>query len=65
MKQLLHKYRETAGAPPLWRNRDFLLASASRFLATAGMGAVVEEVASVSDEHIERGGDGITVVVLK
>ena len=24
-----------------------------------------KQVASVSDEHIERGGDGITVVVLK
>jgi DNA mismatch repair protein MutS2 len=24
-----------------------------------------KEVASVSDEHVERGGDGITVVVLK
>jgi len=23
------------------------------------------EVASVADEHIERGGDGVTVVVLK
>jgi len=25
----------------------------------------IKAVASVSDEHIERGGDGITIVVLK
>jgi DNA mismatch repair protein MutS2 len=24
-----------------------------------------QQVASVSDEHVERGGDGITIVVLK
>ncbi|MET4094035.1 MFS family permease [Arthrobacter sp. UYCu712] len=29
---------------PLWRNRDFLLASSARFAATAGMGAVVVSV---------------------
>jgi MFS family permease len=29
---------------PLWRNRDFLLASTSRFTAAAGMGAVVVSV---------------------
>ena len=29
---------------PLWRNRDFLLASSARFLAAAGMGAVVVSV---------------------
>lgn len=31
-------------AQPLWRNRDFLLASSARFSATAGMGAVVVSV---------------------
>ncbi|MCB5293027.1 hypothetical protein BJQ90_02472 [Arthrobacter sp. SO3] len=31
-------------APPLWRNRDFVLASSARFIATAGMGAVIISV---------------------
>ncbi len=44
MKQIFHKMRASADAPSLWRNRDFLLASSSRFLATAGMGAVVVSV---------------------
>jgi MFS family permease len=44
MKQIFHKLREPSGGPSLWRNRDFLLASSSRFLATAGMGAVVVSV---------------------
>jgi MFS family permease len=30
--------------PPLWRNRDFLLASTARFMAAAGMGAVIVSV---------------------
>ncbi|GAP56980.1 hypothetical protein AHiyo6_35450, partial [Arthrobacter sp. Hiyo6] len=29
---------------PLWRNRDFLLAGVARFMAAAGMGAVVVSV---------------------
>ncbi len=44
MKQLLHKTTAFSGASSLWRNRDFLLASSSRFLATAGMGAVVVSI---------------------
>lgn len=44
MKQILHKERVADGTPSLWGNRDFLLASSSRFLATAGMGAVVVSV---------------------
>ncbi|MDP9982479.1 MFS family permease [Pseudarthrobacter oxydans] len=31
-------------AQPLWRNRDFVLASSARFIATAGMGAVIISV---------------------
>ena len=31
-------------AQPLWRNRDFVLASGSRFVATAGAGAVIISV---------------------
>lgn len=31
-------------APPLWRNRDFVLAGSARFIATAGMGAVIISV---------------------
>ncbi|AXJ08509.1 MFS transporter [Arthrobacter sp. PM3] len=45
MKQILHK--SSGGAPaarPLWRTRDFLIASSARFVATAGMGAVVVSV---------------------
>jgi MFS family permease len=45
MKQTLHKV--TAPGPaarPLWRNRDFLIAGTARFVATAGMGAVVVSV---------------------
>lgn len=44
MKHILHKEGGASGEPSLWRNRDFLLASSSRFLATAGMGAVVVSV---------------------
>ena len=44
MKQILHKGQGASGTSPLWRNRDFLLASSSRFLATAGMGAVVVSI---------------------
>ena len=45
MKQTLHKSSAPAPAgQPLWRNRDFLIASAARFVATAGMGAVVVSV---------------------
>lgn len=44
MKQIFHKMRGASARPSLWRNRDFLLASSSRFLATAGMGAVVVSV---------------------
>lgn len=44
MKQILHKGQSASGTSPLWRNRDFLLASSSRFLATAGMGAVVVSI---------------------
>lgn len=44
MKHILHKGLGPAGGPSIWRNRDFLLASSSRFLATAGMGAVVVSV---------------------
>jgi len=44
MKQIFHKMRGASAGPSLWRNRDFLLAGSSRFLATAGMGAVVVSV---------------------
>src|SRR6476646_6806181 len=45
MKQTLHKLPAAAtGVPPLWRNRDFLIAGTARFVATAGMGAVVVSV---------------------
>ncbi|MDR7161627.1 MFS transporter [Arthrobacter sp. BE255] len=45
MKQPLHKQPEHAAAtPPLRRNRDFLLAGSARFVATAGLGAVVVTV---------------------
>ena len=45
MKQTLHKPPASAAAvQPLWRNRDFLIASTARFVATAGMGAVVVSV---------------------
>lgn len=44
MKQILHKWRGTGRGPSLLRNRDFLLASSARFLATAGMGAVVVSI---------------------
>lgn len=44
MKQILHKPVPGAGGTPLWRNPDFLLASSSRFLATAGLGAVVVSI---------------------
>lgn len=44
MKQTLHKGSGFSGGRALWRNRDFLLAGSSRFLATAGMGAVVVSI---------------------
>ena len=45
MKQTLHNASTpAAAAQPLWRNRDFLIAGTARFVATAGMGAVVVSV---------------------
>src|SRR6478609_871721 len=45
MKQTLHKSSTPAAtAQPLWRNPDFLIAGTARFVATAGMGAVVVSV---------------------
>jgi MFS family permease len=45
MKQALHTAPgDAAPAQPLWRNRDFVLASSARFIATAGMGAVLISV---------------------
>lgn len=45
MKQALHTPPgESRAAQPLWRNRDFVVASSSRFLATAGAGAVIISV---------------------
>lgn len=49
MKHTLHKSPASvevrpAAAQPLWRNRDFLIAGTARFVATAGMGAVVVSV---------------------
>ncbi|SDP23451.1 Predicted arabinose efflux permease, MFS family [Arthrobacter sp. ok909] len=45
MKQILHKSAApSAVVQPLWRNRDFLIASTARFVATAGMGAVVVSI---------------------
>ena len=44
MKHVFHTLAPAPGGSPLRRNRDFLLASGSRFLATAGMGAVVVTV---------------------
>lgn len=45
MKQALHTVPgDTPPAQPLWRNRDFVLASSARFIATAGIGAVVISV---------------------
>lgn len=44
MKEILHKQGGPGAPEPLWRNRDFLLASGSRFFAAAGMGAVVVSV---------------------
>lgn len=45
MKQVLHTLPgEPQAEQPLWRNRDFLLASSARFSATAGMGAVIISV---------------------
>ena len=45
MKQRLHTLpADGPPAQPLWRNRDFLLASSARFAATAGLGAVVVSV---------------------
>lgn len=45
MKETLHKQElQSRNFEPLWRNRDFLLASSARFSATAGMGAVVVSV---------------------
>ena len=45
MKQTLHNLPgSSVAAQPLWRNRDFVLASSARFIATAGMGAVIISV---------------------
>jgi len=45
MKQTLHKMPGTPETgQPLWRNRDFVLAGGARFIATAGMGAVIISV---------------------
>lgn len=44
MKHIFHKSDGFSGGSSLGRNRDFLLAGSSRFLATAGMGAVVVSV---------------------
>lgn len=45
MKQAFHTAPGDAPpAQPLWRNRDFVLASSARFIATAGMGAVIISV---------------------
>ena len=45
MKQVFHNASAASPADqPLWRNHDFLLASSSRFIATAGMGAVIISV---------------------
>ncbi|MET4137275.1 MFS family permease [Pseudarthrobacter sp. PvP090] len=44
MKQALHTAPDAPPAQPLWRNRDFVLASSARFIATAGMGAVIISV---------------------
>jgi MFS family permease len=45
MNQALHDARgEALPAQPLWRNRDFVLAGSARFIATAGMGAVIISV---------------------
>ena len=44
MKETLHKLSAPTAGQPLRRNRDFLIASAARFIATAGMGAVVVSV---------------------
>lgn len=45
MKQILHTLpADGLPARPLWRNRDFVLASSARFAATAGLGAVVVSV---------------------
>ena len=45
MKRVFHKQASASGAAePLWRNRDFVLASSARFIATAGMGAVIISV---------------------
>lgn len=56
MKQTLHK---TAAVDlPLWRNRDFVLASSSRFIATAGMGAVVVAIML----HLQSAAAGNTAI---
>jgi MFS family permease len=45
MKQIFHKSSApSAAVQPLWCSRDFLIASTARFVATAGMGAVVVSV---------------------
>jgi MFS family permease len=45
MKQTLHNLPgDSVAAQPLWRNRDFVLAGSARFIATAGMGAVIISV---------------------
>ncbi|HSO89622.1 MAG TPA: MFS transporter, partial [Arthrobacter sp.] len=45
MKRVFQNQPAAPGAArPLWRNRDFVLASSARFIATAGMGAVIISV---------------------
>ena len=45
MKRVFHTIAGLIrGAQPLWRNRDFVLAGSARFIATAGMGAVIVSV---------------------
>ncbi|MDR7082615.1 MFS family permease [Arthrobacter ginsengisoli] len=45
MKQAFHNAPEEAvAAQPLWRNHDFVLAGSARFIATAGLGAVIISV---------------------
>jgi len=45
MKRVFHNQPGVSGpVQPLWRNRDFALAGSARFIATAGMGAVIISV---------------------
>jgi MFS family permease len=45
----------TAAMPPLWRNRDFLLAGSARFMAATGMGAVLVCVMLLLQAEAARG----------